>query len=352
MRTILLTLLAAVLCMPAEAQGGRNALVAMFYNTENLFHPSDDPDKNDEEFTPAGRRHWTDSLYRVKCRHISTVVTAAAVDGSLPAVVGLCEVECRRALDDVLSTPDSISRRTLAGRGYRVVHYESPDRRGIDVALFYDSTRVALLSSRAVRVSEPERKFFTRDLLYAELLHRPTADTVHFVVCHWPSKLGGAAKSEGNRRRAAMATRSLCDSIGGARPGARIVVMGDFNDGASSEAITGVLGAHPVPRRGWFGRALGMGSAALDTVRLVNLSADTRHSSYKYNGQWETIDHIMVSAHMCRGRRPVYEVVRLPFLLEEDYRFSGQIPYRTYRGQAYRGGYSDHLPVRVSIALP
>jgi hypothetical protein len=210
----------ALLLVPtlAPAQGTSHRIV--FYNVENLFDTSDDPDTSDEEFTPTGSRHWTRERYHRKLRHLSSAILTAGGD-SLPLLVGLAEVENRRVLIDLAH------KTSLAAGNYGIIHADSPDPRGIDVALLYRPSlfRPLTTSFLPVHLSGTTP---TRDILYCKGLLR-NADTLHLFVCHFPSMLGGERSSEWKRLSAATVARHLIDSLHSATSHPAIILMGDLN---------------------------------------------------------------------------------------------------------------------------
>ena len=214
-------------CCSCEAQGQEELRVA-FYNVENLFDTSDDPHTTDNEFLPRGEKGWTRGRYVAKLRAVARAVEGVG-GGTLPAVVGLAEVENRRVLVDL------VRKTGLSAGRYGIVHYDSPDVRGIDVALLYRKDCMAVAEERALRVPFPEDgRIRTRDVLYVKGV--VAEDTVHFFVCHFPSMVGGERKSEWKRLRAAGVVRAKVDSLFEACPEAAVVVMGDLNGEADTEA--------------------------------------------------------------------------------------------------------------------
>ena len=290
--------------------------VVLFWNVENFFDSFDDPLKNDEEFTAAAERHWTWPRFERKRDGIAqTVLAAGDVWGELPALVGLAEVENRLVVSQLV-------RKTLLDElGYGYVHRESPDPRGIDVALLYrkDVFRVEAVDS--LRVPD----VVTRDILYVRLREIPgqAGDdaSLHVFVVHLPSKRGGARASGGRRDAARDVLEQAVDSLLAGDPQRRILVMGDFND--TDCAVRGLL---PAPR---------------DSLS----DAPTAPGTLKYHGRWEQIDHIFRSPALQGAQR----IFAPPFLLEPDKAFLGTKPRRTYNGPRYNGGLSDHLPLVFRI---
>lgn len=310
----------------------------VFYNVENLFDPSDDPDTNDEEFTPEGRLHWTRARYTDKLLKIAEVLEAAG-SGEWPVGIGLCEVENRKVLEDL--TEKSI----LVKGGYRIVHAESPDRRGIDVAFLYRAALFEPLRTASLPVSE-DTLLYTRDILYVSGILRGK-DTLHLFVCHFPSMTGGELQSEWKRKEAARVVRSRVDSIQRVNPSAAVLIMGDLNGKADRPAQREVLKTRAPKGRIRDSYLYNTG------YHLLNNAAA---GSYRYRGNWQTIDHLIVSGAMLNGKSPIQADRRLTvcapsFLLEEDKSHFGFKPFRTYLGFRYHGGYSDHLPVYVDLFL-
>lgn len=295
------------------------SFVLMFWNVENFFDPFDNPDKDDNAFTPAGEKHWTWNRFSRKKNSVAkTIVSVADSYGELPAIVGLCEVENKMVLR-ALVTDSPLAE--AADFGF--IHRESPDRRGIDVALVYRKDTFVPIKIDSLRVEE----FPTRDILYVKGLVRGVEDldTLHIFVNHWPSKLGGAKRTSDRRREAASLLKNCLDSLM-ASPGRKdIVIMGDFNDTAPETGVPQIMRLKPEVR----GR-------------------DSPAGTLRFKGKWEQIDHFFVSEPLLRNQ--VTETIYpMPFLLEEDKTFLGVKPRRTYIGPRYNGGVSDHLPIILSI---
>lgn len=333
MSRLFCTVLLFLLFLPSAAQ---QDLTVMFYNTENLFDPSDDPDKDDDDFTPQGDYHWTSGRYFDKLDAVSKVI-AAADDEVCPALVGLCEVENDKVLTDLTG------RSALRQAGYRYVMTDSPDRRGIDVALMYRRADFRLLSYCSIRVdlngkgSKP-----TRDVLHVTG-RIASGDTLDVYVCHWPSRIGGEKETEHLRMRAARAVRTSVDSVFAARRKPYVIIMGDLNEGPSCQAVVSGLAAEPFSR----GRSL-------DDRSLVTLMDALDDGSYRYDGFWDCYDQFIVSSGLLNGlgctELESFRVMKDGFLLEDDNMFGGVKPWRTYNGRRYQGGFSDHLPVLMRLS--
>lgn len=308
----------------------------MFYNVENLFDTSDDVLTRDDEFTPFGKKHWTKDRYVAKLRSLAQVVDSVGC-GVWPLVVGMAEVENRRVLDD-------LTRKTRLARGkYGIVHRDSPDGRGIDVALLYRKDCMEILSEEFLRVAFPEDTTIrTRDVLYAAGLVGGK-DTLHFFVCHFPSMRGGEKQSEWKRERAATVVRRKADSLLRANRDAAIIIMGDLNGTANTPAHRILCPC--------------AGSGDYRSGELYNPGYHLLRASYgsfRYRGKWQTIDHIIVSGSLLNGKSafrvaPKTKVYSASFLLEEDKKYFGFKPLPTYKGPRYTGGFSDHLPLYIGI---
>lgn len=311
------------------------------YNVENLFDNRHDTLKSDLDYTPEGARHWTYRRYQAKVERIAQVLTAIG-GWQAPVLVGLCEVENDRCLRDLC--------RLLRRYHYRYIHYESPDERGIDVALLYDSTRFHLLHSEPVPIPLPSAP--TRDILYVQgtilpdtkplpsnnphdnIPHLPDtafvgsptlADTLHLFVCHFPSQLGGISETAWKRDIATSVLQSRIDSILTASPSARIIVMGDMNS-APSDNLSGMTNLM-LPLAG---------EAPLGT-----------RGTHKYKGIWTFLDQFYISEAL-KAYTSTY-VFAPSWLLELDEKYLGTKPRRTFNGYHYQDAYSDHLPIVLQI---
>jgi hypothetical protein len=323
---VILFLIIAAVCLKVKGQEYN----IMFYNVENLFDTVDDTLTADDEFLPGGERRWTNRRYWQKIDALARVI-AASGGWNLPVMAGLCEVEN----GDVVA--DLAYRSVLETAGYGFVHRESPDRRGIDIALLYRRADVKIISSSSwIPESYPGETFDSRNLLYVKSLLGN--DTLHLIMCHLPSRRGGTMAAEPVRKRMAMLVRTKVDSLqraSGSR--APVIVLGDFN-AVSGEPVTEIM---------------------TDGGRLVNMTdalSSAGKGSYRYQGDWEMIDQVFVSPVMCDSAENFvtgperFSVVDLPFLLKDDPDYPGKKPRPTYGGFTYEGGYSDHLPVMITIA--
>ena len=310
-----------------------------FYNVENLFDTEDDPNRQDEEFLPDSKKQWTAERYQDKLSKLAQVVAAL----NYPVLLGLAEVENEAVLRALTEHPD------LAEAGYDVVHYDSPDARGIDVALLYRAAFFTPVSSQAIPVTFEEDNYQSRDiLLVSGTLGKDTKyNTLHVLVNHWPSRRGGVAQSEARRLTAATLARQAVDELLQADATANVILMGDFNDEPTDRSITAGL------------RATGA-TQQTDPFQLFNtvaaLDAQGR-GTYQFRGNWNMLDQIIVSNGLVENARKVDDYYYLPesatvftpdWLLQADGKYAGY-PDRTYAGNQYLGGYSDHLPVYIDL---
>jgi endonuclease/exonuclease/phosphatase family metal-dependent hydrolase len=307
----------------------------MCYNVENLFDLVDDSLTRDEEYLPGGIRGWNYTRYRQKLVNIARVIVATGWDP--PAIVGLCEVESRKTMIDLTRYSP------LKSLGYRFIHYESPDTRGIDVALLYQPLCFRPIYHSPIAVRFPHApNLRTRDVLYVSGIV-PTGDTLHCFVCHFPSRLGGELESEKNRKIAAAVVRTKIDSLFMNNSLAKIIIMGDFNDYPDNASMREVLGAvDPANQKG-------------DLVNLMFPLHKAGKGTHKHAGKWGALDQLIVSRSLLNSSEPFYtqpEAMTIfgpSFLLEKDKKFLGEQPLRTYVGMNYQGGYSDHLPIFVDF---
>lgn len=356
---------------PTAATGGRIA----FYNVENLFYPTRDTAIADEDYTPTGSRHWSWAKYETKCHRIFKVI--AALDAENPLLcIGLAEVENARVLRQLcLGTP-------LRYDGYGFVHFDSPDRRGIDVALLYRVDRLEIIEARPLPVGQDSGAdvFHTRDILSVQARIRATGHTLHLFVVHFPSKFGGALVTDSRRRQAGRVLRQAMDSVRLRHPNALVLAMGDFNASPHEAPLMESIGYTAADKAGGIDKAGVTGAA--DTMPYINLMADfpPETGSHKYRETWSLIDQIIVSRplfslcrnqtevrlcqtkspnkdrpgrHVFRKQTPRYAAIfHRDFLLTEDKTYFGDKPFRTFVGPVYHGGYSDHLPVYIDVDWP
>jgi endonuclease/exonuclease/phosphatase family metal-dependent hydrolase len=295
-------------------------------NCENMFDYTHDAGKQDTEYLPGTTRHWTRNRYWHKLNNIAQeLLSCSTDDGGIPDLIALCEVENDSVMRDLTR------RSLLRNAGYEYLMTSSPDMRGIDVALVYSPYSFLPIRSYPIRVEPIEGMRATRDILYA-CGETVSGDTLHVFVVHQPSRFGGENYSRPFRKVVADKVCASLDSIRVLSPNAKVLVAGDFNDGADSPSLLQYY------QHG-----------------LVNITKDARgengvKGTYRYQGEWESIDHILGSAYIYNKLDTAY--IHSPlFLLEEDEKSGGYRPRRTYIGPRYQGGYSDHLPLVVRFTF-
>lgn len=322
---ILFVLLAVLL--PMKGNGQTRFRIAE-YNVENLFDTQHDTLKNDYEFLPSSTRNWNEKRYWEKQKNLAKVIMA--IGGEKPAdLVALCEVENHRTLTDL--TRRSILRRA----GYQYIMTSSPDDRGIDVALLYQPSTFKPISYQCINV-HPEiiEKKNTRDILLVTGMVY-TGDTLDVMVCHMPSRSGGKKRSEPFRLHTAKYLRNTVDSLMNIRNNPRIIITGDFNDEPTDKALLEVLRA-------------GKESVDIDAKELYNLMYDVKPGTYRYKGEWNTLDQMIVNGLLLPAKAQIF----MPnYLLEDEPKFGGKKPKRNYVGMRYNNGFSDHLPIYTDLFI-
>ena len=329
----LLALVAGIIPISAET------LRVVSYNVENLFHPKHDTvrtdsftflEKNDYEWTPEGERRWSYTRYYRKVENIARVLTNIGEWDGVD-IVGLQEVENALCVKRLCTT--------LRKGEYDFVHYESPDPRGIDVALIYKKARIDTIATRAIRVSASlndgmsaakplNGELITRDILYVQA-RVDKKDTLHFFVCHLPSQRGGAAESEWKRKIAKEVLQSAIDSVYEACPNAKIIVMGDFNS-EPKEDLRGVKNQM--------------------IVESQKSKVERPNGTHKYQGRWTCLDQFYTSPSLDSLSRA--EIYNAAWIQEPDEKYLDLKPKRTYNGFRYqKDGFSDHLPIVLTVSL-
>jgi len=328
MKTSLIFFLSIVCSCSLWAQD--TAMRVLFYNVENLFDAQDDPLKFDEDFTPDGKLGHTQERYEQKQENLSRVINAVYPNSSAD-LIGLCEVENKAVVDDLAG-------RLTGARKKSVVHYESPDQRGIDNALVYNKRKLKLVTSGLHPIDLGGEERPTRGILYAVFNVKKSNEQVVVFVNHWPSRYGGKEESEWKRMKASEAHRALWSKLKTEYPEAHLISMGDFNDHPDDESL----------------RALTTCETEADC--LVNLHAnllDNGYGTHAYKGEWGVLDQMLTSRSLLQGTDLFVNPVS-GFSFKEDWmlyksRDGEKFPSRSYGGSKYYGGFSDHLPVGVVI---
>jgi len=316
----------------------------MFYNVENLYDTKDNPDTNDDDLTPEGNLRWSDYRYWKKLHDISKVIISVG-EGYPPALVGLCEIENDSVLFDLTR------RAALQRHKYEYIITNSKDHRGSNTALLYQRDQIRIVSKKTYTphfVNAPGRT--TRDILHVtgKIVN---GDILDLFICHFPSRSEGIRKTQVYRIECARLLKQKTDSVIRLRKNAHILIMGDFNDYPTDSSMKDILAARSL----------------MDSINAKSLYNMFYHKSieknkvvgtYKYRGKWNYVDQLILSGNLLkRSSRTVVkdnqaQVYSSDFLLEEDNKkYGGMKPFRTYSGWKYLGGYSDHLPVYLDMII-
>lgn len=331
--TFLFLCIFLISCSARKYKSKRNITV-VFYNVENLFDLENEPGKSDGEFTPDGSKEWTKERYSKKLEDISKVLSGINKN-ELPEIIGLCEVENRKVLEDLVNTGD------LELGNYEIVHYESPDFRGIDCALIFRPDEFKAIESYPVKINfagEPD--YTTRDILYVKGKTQ-NREELHVFVNHWPSRIGGLAQTEPKRVDVARLLKSKIDSLQTADPSAKIIVLGDMNDEPSNKSLAEIIAAK---------------SPEAETADLINLMFPLHNAglgTYFYRGNWNMLDNIIISANLMDNKGFQCIEKKGSVFSEEWMEYKNRnneiSPNRTYGGPNYYGGVSDHFPVHFQL---
>ncbi len=300
-------------------------LRVVFYNVENLFDTHNNKQINDDEFTPYGLRHWSNYKYWRKIKHISK--TLKIIGGwEAPAFIGLAEIENDTVLKNLIYSDP------LKSSKYEIIHRDSPDHRGIDVALLYRKDKYFAISNHFFPLKDEDGKIIhSREILYSKGIVKG-GDTLHFFVVHFPSRYGGYKKSEPKRLNAVNTLMAITDSLNKTLVNPKIIIMGDFNDTPTNTSII-----------------------TLNNNKYLN-RLNCEHGTHKFHEKWTKLDHFFVSNALLNKTLNISikgntNVFKEPFLLEEDKKYLGYKPNRTFIGFKYNGGFSDHLPVFIDLIL-
>lgn len=317
-----------------------------FYNCENLFDTIRDPKIYDAEWTPNGEQSWTSAKYNKKIHNLTKVISQIGTDDNpnMPTIVGLAEIENRRVLEDLTKDPQ------LKQGDYGIVHYDSPDKRGIDVGFLYQKKHFTPITTLAIplyiydysqtdkNTGEKGKRIYTRDqLLVSGLLD---GEEVHFIVNHWPSRVGGEKKSSPNREAAAALNLKTIDSLQKINPDAKIIVMGDMNDGPYNKSIKKVLKA--------VGKKEDLKPGGMFNP-MEKMSKDGQ-GTLAYRDAWDVFDQILLSESYMRNDYKTWEfwkarIFKRPFMITQTGQYKGY-PLRNSNSEP---GFSDHFPVYVTL---
>ena len=318
-----------------KLQFPQNGLSIGFYNVENLFDTIDDPRTDDKDFLPSGKNKWDTKRYNHKINQLSRVI--ASMDSlQAPHIIGLAEVENKHVLNDLIAASE------LKHVAYNIVHFESKDPRGIEVALLYQPKYFKLLTEKEMKIKMNQCSGEMRFVLYAKGIVA-TQDTLHIFVNHWKSRSGGAKETEAKRIRYADFLREKADSLFLIDPNANIIICGDLNDNPTDKSIVEHLKALPA-------------NQPIESQNLYNLSyvPFLKGLGTLYYQSWDFFDQIIVSSNLLQASKKTLRcseimVIKHPWML---YTYKGeQRPNRTFSGGKYYGGFSDHLPVMIRLTI-
>lgn len=330
----------------AKGNGQYATYAIAFYNVENLWHPSVDPQNaRDRDFIPDGPYQWTTSKYQRKLDNLARVLSQLGREQTPlgPAFIGIAEVENRQVLEDLAARP------AVRDMGLKVIHQEGPDHRGIDVAALYNPALFQLQSYKCYAYPKLENNptFATRDQLRVTGLL--AGERVHFIVMHWPSRYGGKT-SDYLRVHAARLTLQIMDEIYAEEPDAKIIIMGDMNDDPDNASIEEVLQAKEykdeVTPHGLYNPARSIHRQGIGTLA--------------YQGKWNFFDQMIVNGNLLRPARKdqggelqywKMEIFNRSYLIQQEGRYKGA-PFRSFQGNTFIDGYSDHFPVLIYLLKP
>jgi exonuclease III len=297
----------------------------MFYNVENLFDTIDDPDFEDDEYTPKGDRRWNGYKYYRKINNIYKAITLSSIEKH-PDIIILAEIENKTVINNL------IYKSPLFKNNYGVIHYESKDRRGIDQAFLYKKAKFTPLMDSTISIKFPQDPSLkTRDILYVKGL-LPNRDTLHLIAVHYPSKYSGIAITNKRRQIVSSYLTTLIQKISESNPNPNLIITGDFNCTTEEKALKDLV--------------------INSNIKIIVNPKDKSDidGSYKYRGLWSRIDHFLVSDNVYI-KTYFSKICNPKALLEADETYFGLKPKRTFYGYKYLGGYSDHLPILIEMKL-
>lgn len=329
--------------LPLAAQEQLKVATIGFYNFENLFDTIDQAGVNDIDFTPKGDYKYNTKIYWERQNNLARVVSEMATDITPDglSILGVAEIENRSVLEDFVRHP------LLAKRNYQIAHFDSPDKRGIDVALLYQEKYYQLDTARFLRLDDlyyaDGEKVYTRDMIWTSGQY--DGETLHVFVAHWPSRRGGEAASAPLRNAAAQLFKTTADSIQAADPNAKIILMGDLNDDPTSPSVAKIIGAEAKPEKledgGYFNPMASLYRKGLGTLA--------------YRDKWSLFDQIIVNDNLVDGeqgwRFHQANIYNPAYMFQKTGRFRGY-PLRAFVGSNYMGGYSDHFPTYIILVKP
>jgi predicted extracellular nuclease len=327
-----------VVAQPAKknTKSANKPFVAVFYNVENLYDTVNDPKINDDEFTPSGKVPWTKDRLELKIKHIGQVLTDVT-SPAMPDLIGFAEIENQQVLEMLTSSAGLVKTK------YSIVHYDSPDERGIDVALLYNPDTFKVISSEPLHVELPDNDF-TRDILYVKGKLN-TGEILHVFINHWPSRREGSEISASKRMVTANVLRGKLDAIQKLEKSPNILILGDFNDEPSDNSITQGL------------KALNPDQAIIgDNLYSLLYPEFKKGEGSLFYKDWDLFDQVIVSGNILSRKKGLRTSLSEAGIYSAEYllfktKTGESRPNRTMSSDKYFGGYSDHLPVYVKFNL-
>ena len=341
LKTLYLVVFTMLLSLNGTAQDDQfKAISVGFYNLENLFDFERDTTIRDSEFTPWGKRAWTEEKYNEKQANMAYVISQMGIDVT-PAglsILGVSEIENKRVLEDL------VKQEAIADRNYQIVHRDSPDRRGIDVAMIYNPAHFTVLDVKMENINflyDDGDTLRTREIMHVKGIL--DGDTTHVLVNHWPSRSGGEKRSSPRRNKAAQKCKMIVDGLKKENPNVKVLLMGDLNDDPTSTSTKGILKAKGKVKD-------------VDADDMYNPMHDYYRrglGSNAYRDNWSLFDQIILSPGLLDKEQEGYFfykaiIFNKKYLIQRSGQYKGY-PFRTFSGDKYQGGYSDHFPVFVYL---
>ena len=344
MRNYILGILIVVISINSIAQEKRNFKIhtIAFYNVENLFDTINDVNKNDEASPIMEIKFNRSEIYNKKVNNMASVIADIGTDlvKKSPSIVGLCEVENRSVIEDLLKD------KNLKDKNYEIIHYDSPDERGIDVAMIYNEDVFKITSTKSHELiiydNKSSKRNYTRDQLVVSGLLE--GELIHLIVNHWPSRSGGEERSRAGRMAAAELNKKIIDSLQGKYKDAKIITMGDFNDDPHDDSMKKILNAKKhikdVEENGIYNP-------------METILSDQGIGTNAYRDVWQLFDQILVSKPFLNKNYNSYQfykagVFNKSYLINKSGRYKGY-PFRSFSWGSFTGGYSDHLPPYIYL---
>jgi predicted extracellular nuclease len=302
-----------------------------FYNVENLFDTINDPLINDEDFLPESKKEWNSKKYYEKLKNLAAVIDSLKPGLLGPEIVGLCEVENKIVVEDL------INQTNLKWNSYKIVHFDSPDARGIDVACLYNSSLLSLKSSRKISViNDLDTNFKTRDILFCEFIHKSSKNIFYVYVNHWSSRSGGEVESSHKRELCALYLKRDLEKNIPDYQNQSIIIIGDMNDYPTNKSNYEVLGAKEPSNLDYL-------------TNLMYNKHMNKEGTYFYKGEWGVIDNIIVSKSVLKYASENNAVIYIKDWLLYTNSKGEKSPSRSYSVDKYYSGFSDHLPVYLEL---